>query len=244
MKNIITSLSFVLLLIHTSCSNEAKGSADSSEPINEAVNSNADCLFDYMTKYDQLLPLEVIKKYYDVPSSAKMNYDFRPDAKTHDKDTYEYTWDSDRVRKMKFGGQVMDVPSPNRIGLRWVGSDLFMIQGKSTALENFRSFYKNSSAAEKEAAFKQAAKSLKEKGYDSKTVDAATNMGKELAADEIIFQNIESLGEAAVWIIKEKELTVLVGNITFQINVEVSENDEENINLAKKLAQEVLNKCK
>ena len=52
------------------------------------------------------------------------------------------------------------------------------------------------------------------------------------------------MGEAASWRIKEKELTVLVGKVTFQVSVEISENDDENIALAKKLAAEVLTKCK
>ncbi len=241
MKNNKLITLIILLVSLAACSSK---NANQTETEQQTEVGNESCIKEYMSKYDQLLPLETIKKNYEVPSTAKMNYSYSPEAKRHDRDTYEYTWDSSRIRKIKIGGREMELPSPNRIGLRWVGSDLFMIQGKPTALENFQSFYKNSTAAEKEAAFKQAAESMKEKGYDTKTVDAATSMGKELAADEIIFKNIEGLGEAAVWRIKEKELTVLVGKITFQISVEVSENDEDNINLAKKLAQEVLNKCK
>lgn len=138
----------------------------------------------------------------------------------------------------------MDVPTPNRIGLKWLGSDLFMITGKATPRESFKAFYRNASAAEKEAAFKKAGETLKEKGYDAKTTETATAMGKELSADDIIFKEVSGIGEAASWRIKEKELTVLVGKITFQIVVDISTNDEENLSIAKKLAQEVLNKCK
>jgi len=133
---------------------------------------------------------------------------------------------------------------PNRIGLQWLGSDLFMINKKATPLESFKAFYRNASAAEKEAAFNKAGETLKEKGYDEKTTKTATEMAKELSADEIIFKDISGVGEAASWRIKDKYLTVLVGKITFQIVADVSTNDEENIALAKKLALEVLNKCK
>jgi hypothetical protein len=125
-----------------------------------------------------------------------------------------------------------------------VGSDLFMITGKSTPLESFKAFYRNTTAAEKEAAFKKAGEAMKEKGYDAKTTETATNMAKDLSTDQITFKEITGVGEAASWRIKEKELTVLVGKVTFQVSVEISANDDENIALAKKLAAEVLAKCK
>lgn len=244
MKKILVALVATSFL---SCgkSNGNTNENDKNEVITASVADASACILSYQTKYDQLLPLETIQKYYTGDmSKAKKKYDFRPEAKKHDKDTYEYTWESERNRKMKIMGQEMDVPTPNRIGLRWLGSDLFMITGKATPLESFKAFYRNASAAEKEAAFKKAGETLKEKGYDTKTTETATNMAKDLSADEIIFQGISGIGEAASWRIKEKELTVLVGKITFQVVVDISTNDEENLSIAKKLAQEVLSKCK
>lgn len=244
MKKILIALIATSFL---SCgkSNGNTNENDKNEVITASVADASACILGYQTKYDQLLPLETIQKHYTGDmSKAKKKYDFRPEAKKHDKDTYEYTWESGRSRKMKMMGQEMDVPTPNRIGLRWLGSDLFMITGKATPLESFKAFYRNASAAEKEAAFKKAGETLKEKGYDTKTTETATNMAKDLSADEIIFKDISGIGEAASWRIKEKELTVLVGKITFQVVVDISTNDEENLLIAKKLAQEVLNKCK
>lgn len=242
MKNLILLIAVLL----SSCNTTNGNSANSENPIlSLSVVDASACILSYQTKLDQLLPLEVIKKHYTGDmSKAKKKYDFRPEAKKHDKDTYEYNWESGRSRKMKLMGQEMDVPTPNRIGLAWVGSDLFMITRKATPFESFKAFYRNASAAEKEAAFKKAGEVLNEKGYDAKTTETATSMGKELSADEIIFKEISGIGEAASWRIKEKELTVLVGKITFQVIVDISANDEENIVISKKLAQEVLNKCK
>ncbi len=205
---------------------------------------NESCIKEYMTKYDQLLPLEVIKKHYNVPTQAKKKYVSGVMGKKYDKDTYEYVWDSKRTRKMKLMGQVMEVPSPNRIGLKWVGSTLFTIMNKASPVESFKAFYRNTTTKEKEEAFKKANEEMKKKGYDEKTTKTATGMAKDLSADEIMFKDIAGVGDAASWRIKDKELTVLVGKVTFQIVAEIGENDEENIALAKKLAQEVLNKCK
>jgi hypothetical protein len=244
MRKILIPLITVSLL---SCG-KSSGNTNENDKNEANTSSIADasaCILSYQSKMDQLLPLETIQKYYTGDmSKAKKKYDFRPEAKKHDKDTYEYTWESGRSRKMKLMGQEMDVPMPNRIGLQWVGSDLFMINKKATPLESFKAFYRNASAAEKEAAFNKAGETLKEKGYDEKTTKTATEMAKELSADEIIFKDISGVGEAASWRIKDKYLTVLVGKITFQIVADVSTNDEENIALAKKLALEVLNKCK
>jgi hypothetical protein len=231
---------------NTTANTTEKGTGEA--PKTEAVLTvgNADCLKSHADKgtLDQLLPLDVIKKHHEVPVQAKKAYSYRPEAKKHDKDTYEYTWDSGRTRKMKIAGREMEYPSPNRIGLRWVGSDLFKIMGKSTPLENFRAFYRNTTAAEKEAAFKKAGEAMKQKGYDTKTTETATNMAKDLSGNDITFKEIAGVGDAASWRIKEKELTVLVDKITFQISVEISDNDDENIELAKKLAAEVMAKCK
>ena len=228
------------------CGNEKNSTGDKTENTSSETsgNGNESCIKEYMTKYDQLLPLELIKKHYDIPAQAKKKYVSGVMGKKYDKDTYEYVWENGRSRKMKMMGQEMDVPTPNRIGLKWVGSDLFMITRKATPLESFKAFYKNATAAEKEAAFKKAGETLKEKGYDAKTTENATNMAKDLSADEIIFKDIAGIGDAASWRIKDKELTVLVGKITFQVIADIGTNDEENITLAKKLAMEVLNKCK
>lgn len=211
---------------------------------NSNAIANESCILSYQTKYDQLLPLEVIKKHYSVPAQAKKEYVSGVMGKKYDRDTYEYVWDSKRIRKMKLMGREMEMPSPNRIALSWVGSTLFMIMKKATPIESFKAFYRNTTAKEKEEALKIASEKMKKKGYDEKTTNTATSMAKELASHEVIFKEITGIGDAASWQIKDNQLNVLVGKITFQVVVEISENDEENIALAKKLAQEVLSKCK
>lgn len=248
MQKALFSLSLMVLL---ACGSKNQATTDGTTAVANAITTEVSapdvsaCLLTYQTKMDQLLPLETIQKHYTGDmGKAEKKYDFSPEAKKHDKDTYEYTWPSNRKTTMKLMGQTMEMDVSNRIGLKWLGSDLFMITGKATPLESFKAFYRNASAAEKEAAFKKAGEKMKEKGYDAKTVDAATGVGKDLFTDEITFKEITGVGQAASWRIKEKELTVLVGKITFQVSVEISENDDENIELAKKLALEVLTKCK
>lgn len=231
-----------------SCGNSDGNGSDSTklEESNEKMTDLSACILSYQTKYDQLLPLSAIQKHYKGDmSKAEKKYDSQPEAKIHDTDNCEYVWDSKRIQKMKLMGREMEFPSPNRIGIKWIGSSLFTIMGKATPLESFKAFYRNTTAKEKEVAFQKAGEVMKKKGYDEKTTKTASSMGKELSSgDNITFKSIEGIGEAASWRIKDKILTVLVGKITFDITSEVSENDEENIELAKKLALEVLSKCK
>jgi hypothetical protein len=250
-----TFQAFCLTLLLTACSSTGQSGNDNTQTaalanVAEATASvpsgSGECLVSHANKgtLDQLLPLDAIKKHYNVPAQAKKNYSYRPEAKTHDRDTYEYVWDSDRVRKMKILGREQEYPASNRVGLRWVGSDLFMMSRKTPPLDNFRAFYRNTTAAEKDAAFKKAGEQMKQQGYDAQKVEAAKGMGKDLAADDIMFKDIPGIGDAASWRIKDKELTVLVGKVTFQVVAEISANDDENIALAKKIAAEVLAVCK
>ena len=230
------------------CTGNSSDTATEDTASTSAASSSgaADCLISYANKgtLDQLLPLDAIRKHYNVPEGAEKQYDYRAEAEKHDKDSYEYTWDSDRTGKMNVAGREITYPLSNRIGLRWVGSDLFMITGKATPIESFKAFYRNVSAEEKAEAFKKAGERMKENGYDEKTTETATAIAKDFSAETITFKDIAGVGEAAAWRIREKELTVLVGKTTFQVSLDVSTNDEENIALAIKIAQEVLSKCK
>lgn len=102
------------------------------------------CLLNYQDKYDQLLPLEMIKKHFlgDM-SKARKEYSVNKTPKYRNHDTYAYSWPSDRTRIMKLMGKEMTVPVSNRIGLTWVGDDMFKMSKNKSDLENFRFFYRN-----------------------------------------------------------------------------------------------------
>ncbi|WP_338876842.1 hypothetical protein WBJ53_14410 [Spirosoma sp. SC4-14] len=203
------------------------------------------CLINYQTKLDKLLPLEQIQKYYSGDmAKAEKKYSYRPEARSHDTDTYEYVWPSDRMQKINLMGREMDIHVSNRIGLSWLGNDMFMMAKKGSPVENFRFFYRNMTTSEKEEAFKKAGEMLEKKGYDQTKTQSAVGLGKELSSEAIMFRPVEGVGDAATWRIKEKHLIVLAGKTTFQVITDVSANEDENIALAKKLAAEVLSKCR
>lgn len=208
------------------------------------TSSTANCIRSFMPKYNQLLPLETINKYYSVPATAKMNYLPGLMSKKFNVDRYSYRWKSERKEKIKLLSREIEQNVSNEIGLTWVGNDLFMMPRKATPKENFVFFYRNVSEAEKNSNLDKAATQIKQEGHGAKTTDEAVGIGKEMSTGNIDYKTVEGIGEAAVWNIKEKSLIVLVGNVSFQVIAHISANQDENITLAKKLATEVINKCK
>lgn len=206
------------------------GTAINLEIPNATSLETAACIASYQTKLDQLLPLEIIKKHYEIPSQAKKNYMPGLMGKKYDIDTYSYRWKADN--------------GLNEIGLTWVGNDRFMMPKKATPKENFLFYYRNVSEQEKNKNLDKAGEKMKQQGYDAKSTKEAVAASKELSTGNKEYEVVQGVGEAAVWYLKMKCLIVLVGKTSFQVKVNIGDNDTENIALAKKLAFEVLNKCK
>jgi len=190
------------------------------------------------------LPLDIIKKHYtgEMPD-AKMKYQKSAPDKSASTDKYIHYWKSDRTRTMKMGNSTMEIPLQNQIGLMWVGSDLFMIGKKATPLENFKSFYRNPTQEEMDRAFKMAEERLKsDPKYSKEQAEAASGIAKGMAAKNK-FEDVPGIGDAASFNKEENYLTVLVGATTFQVVASVSKDKDVNLDLAKKLAKEVLARC-
>lgn len=234
-----------------SCGGGAE-SADTTTSLSESASAsenstsgNGDCILSYQRKMNELLPLEVIKKHYtgEMPD-AKMQYDKSAPERSASTDKYLYKWKSDRTRTMKLGNSTMEVPLQNEIGVMWIGSDLFMIGKKATPLENFKSFYRNPTQEELDRAFKAAEERMKsDPKYSKDQIETATGMAKGMSAKDK-FEDVPGIGDAASFNKEENYLTVLVGATTFQVIASVSKDKDVNLELAKKLAKEILAKCK
>ena len=68
-------------------------------------------------------------------------------------------------------------------------------------------------------------------------------IAKDMAA-ATKFENVAGVGEAAAWKLGDNELIVLFKGYTFQVIADVSKDKATNLELAKKLAAEVVAKCK
>lgn len=252
MKFTFNNLALGLLIFFYSCGNKAADStAANSNPENTEsetskaeTSSSAICIYDYMDKYDQLLTLDDIKQHYDGDmSTAEFKYNKSEKASSQDTDKAMYSWQSGRTRKMKIMGKDMEIADNNEIGLHWLGSDLFMINGMPTPLECFKKFYRNVSKEEMDAAMAKAEQIMKEReGVSAAEAKQASNLGKSLGEGQT-FEDVNGIGEAASWKAQDSELKVLVGDKTFGIIARVGADNEVNKNLAIALAKVVLGKC-
>ncbi|MBU1820275.1 MAG: hypothetical protein KKG00_02020 [Bacteroidetes bacterium] len=242
-------LGLSILLLSASCGGGAESAGNeaalpTSETSTASASGNGDCILSYQLKLDELLPLNVIKKHYtgEMPD-AKMKYNKSAPERKATTDKYVHSWKSDRTRTMKMGNSTMEIPLQNEIGVMWVGSDLFMIGKKKTPLENFKAFYRNPTQEEMDRAFKAAEERLKsDPKYSKEQTETATGLAKSMAANDK-FEDVQGIGDAASFNKEENYLTVLVGATTFQVIAHVSKDKDVNLDLAKKLAKEVLAKC-
>lgn len=207
-------------------------------------NGVEDCILSHQRKLDELLPLVTIKKHFvgDMPD-AEMKYRKSDPDSSAARDEYLYRWKGDQTTTVKMGTSTMTMPISNEIGVKWVGSDLFMIGQKATPLENFKAFYRNPSQEEMDKAFKIAEAAIKnDTTYSKEQTEAATDLAKGMAVREK-FKDVPNIGDAASFNLQENYLTVLVGATTFQIVASVGKDKDVNLDLAKKLATEVLTTC-
>ena len=117
-------------------------------------------------------------------------------------------------------------------------------------ITEFKAMYRNVSKEEIDKAFDNANKTLKDKGFDSKQIgDTKDMIGKGFATDRKV-EYLEDVGEISAVITAKiagdaiQLITLYKGN-TFQILVDIDQKTkEENLEVAKKVAKEVLKKCK
>ena len=204
------------------------------------------CLLTYQTKMDEALPLTTIKKHFTGDmSKAKLKYSKSEKYPNHD--TYKYEWASGKTRPMVVGSMKMQVPVPYEIGMAWIETigEKYHPDAKAYFVQMYHTPTPEELAKAKAYMDKQLGEKLKEKGMTS---SAETKAAKDVAGSvmnrKIEFQSVAGLGDAASWSVPDNELHVLSGRTMFRIIANVGDDKAANLTLAKKLAADVLAKCR
>ncbi len=200
-----------------------------------AVNSS--CFDKYADKLDELLTKnEILSVYPTVSALAEYQYSKVGPVDYH---ICQYEWQSDRSYMMKVGQQEIVVPRPNKIGVGFLRTYNESIKDPLVYFNNAHRTPTKEEMAEYE---KMAKKQMDKKGL----TEGEQKIGKEITTpflEKISFTTIDGLGDAAAWDHMESALAILVGRIEFKIFVEISEDVNQNQELAIKLAKIVLAKC-
>lgn len=185
---------------------------------------------DFVGKLDELLTLEMASKVSGFEASKA--------TKVHENNTHKafggtpkpprecnYYWENGRIRNVSAGGNSMQVPRKDQVGINSVSN---------TTLERFQRNYGPLSEQQKSAATKQLQEeapknaNADKQAADQKMLETGTEMIQNLKAEEI-----SGVGNAAVWYENTNELKVFYNGLIFALVVDISE--DKNLNKVKSI---------
>lgn len=233
-------IAFIASLCLFFACNNAQGNRDTS-PLGNNISKNKEknCLTKKDLFYQELLKLKDVAELISLPES-----DFKvksTDRKDEYGDVY-YSWKSDRPDLPNALSVHVMIPDNNFIGfssLNAYDDDLTDIK----VLETFEIGYKQLSEAELDAINKNAERHLEGKTAEEKEAVA----GFLEVRKNFNYEKIENFATSTFWRFSEEkggELIVLSGNEKFKISVKINHNADENLALAKQIAEKVLSLCK
>jgi len=203
-----------------------------------ASSDNTACFEKYKTDLMKMLTKDEIASVYqgdmskaELKSNIKEKYRRSAD--------YKYYWpgDPDRVERIMSNGRDLG-PNNYLIG---AGDLEFYKEDSKFIVKNFKNTY-DLTDAKKAAAKKAINKELEKNGVDNKTKNTSKSISNSIIP-ELKFSPVEGIGDAAVWSHLHSALIVLKGRTKFTVFVDISDNHKEDVDMAKKLAQLILDKC-
>lgn len=241
------------LLIFSSMLLVACGSGDSSETSTPSQNKTSnntkvsDCLAKFNYDYDKMLTKEDILKHVSNVDAAtiKSKLDKKEKVNAPEYGECEYSWPSDRPKfEIKISTVSIKKDDDNKIIVsRLKNNEDSKVENVSSAFDRA---YKTLTEEEIEEMNKRIEKSMADKSEKEKKM--AKGFVKQRGKFKYEFVN--NVGDKAYWKSSQNilapggvELVVLAGKAQFTIDVKVSTDQAENLDIAKKMANEVIAKC-
>lgn len=240
---------FCIAFLLFSCASESENT--NSENLKKFSDKNqsdikkADCLAGYNYDYSRLLAKEDVLKHISIsnPEELKIKYNENSVQRNPEYGEIYYNWQSDRPDVQINPSFPLKAPDLNTISF----SNLSFKEGNASQIrERFHTAYKEMSQEELDHGMASLEESFKDKSI--KDLETA----KKLLIARSNFKNkpVSDIGDYAYWFPTKTmdlylgtKIVVLAGNAQFEVTAKVSENDEENLEIAKKIAREILAKC-
>lgn len=194
------------------------------------------CIADFVDKPCLLLTSDLVKEHFPtLPEGVETR-------EILSLKSCEYTWPGDRVMMIKVSNFEVEAPVTNRIAISWIG-----VHEPDKALERFTSTYRNLTEEEKA----QTIAALQEE-LDKQAPDGMAGEQKELASgigasliNASQFENVDNVGTAAAWDgnTMGNSLKVLDRDTEFSIDVNISDSEADNRELAVQIANGVMDSC-
>lgn len=235
MRKMICLTGMALMLF--SCNSNNKESSTESKTDNassKADGKSYNCLQKFMDDYSLLLTKDEMNAVHPIDFNVA-----EVELRSGSYGQHMYQWPSDRPTfTMEMSGMKMQLPDQNTIGVKNLSFYSDKSDMKST-IATFDMAYKELSEKELEkiqANLDKQSDEIKSTGEDLMKVRAKRS-----------WDFVEDLGSSAWYKWNEQwggELVVLAGKANFNIIVKISNDPNENKEVAKKLAEKVLAKCK
>ena len=235
----MTFLAGIVFLMFSCNSGNKESSEANPDSITEKPNSKEssktyDCLKQYDEDYSRLITDEELTSIYPVNfNTAKKN------LRSGSYGEYIYIWPSDRPSfTIEISGMKMEVPDQNTIGVKMLSFSSETARLESIR-ETFDMAYKELSDKELERIqtnLEKQSEEIKKTGKDLMKVRSKRN-----------WDSVDGLGSSAWFKWNENyggELAVLAGRSKFYVVTKISSDPEENKEVARKIAEKVLAKCK
>lgn len=202
--------------------------------------------FDY--DYRRMLTQDDVVKHAGINDLSLLEVIYKESSISPPYNEYMIKWPSgrpDQTVKIESGGTTMEFlqEDVNKVSIDRLD---FSKRDAESALGSFNRAYGQYSEEE----YREMEERIARESQDKSEAEREEMKGFVRAREHLTFHPVSGLGTAAFW---EREMAqgnhlginlyVLSGTVEFRIKVKVSDDDDENVRLAKLLAQEVLNKC-
>ena len=222
-----------------SCNSGNKDSSTSTSDVgSKAVSKTSDgnsydCLKPFQEDYSKLLTKEDMASVYPIPFDQA-----KADLNPGSYGSHIYSWPSDRPEmEQEVSGMKFKTPDYNTMGVALLS---FFSENKN--LQDNRELFDRAYKQLTKEELKQIEDNLAKQ--DEEVKKTATQMMKVRSKSSWVF--VDGTGHSAWYKWNDKyggELAVLAGKAKFYIRLKVSLDPEENLQIARKLAEKILEKC-
>lgn len=232
MKTIIYSTALLFLL---SCGNHSteESTTETARTSQSIDKKTSGCFEKFDDRYDELLTRSDIEEILSIDDASYQ-------METSSYGSAQHQWKSDRPDlEYNIAGQSIKGPDRNRIVLK--NLKLYDSTDVTYIRDSFETSYKKLSEEE----YQQLLLNV-EKTYENDATGLARAKGFLDARLHLVYEALDGLGDAAYWKWDEQhgiELVVLIGDTHFIIENKTVVSKEENLEIAKQLAEKVIEKC-
>ena len=240
MKNLTISF-FVLFFIGCQSNTDNKNNS-TEQSTNLEVSSHNSCLLDFSTHMNDLLDKKSVASIFNIePENIEMRFN---KMKKPESTNLQFEWEEGRKLRMKSG---LELPLKNSLYIGYIKELASIKESNISSREAFRNMYR----VRTEKEIEELKEAFRQKAKDENISDEGSASGSQMieSAMKVEYETVKSLGDEAVWRNYPEasggggELIILLGNYTFGVNLNVSDNQEENKLKAISIAKNVLSQC-